>query len=260
MGKYALVASHYDMYRNEFLNETTINIPNIDLTLLSNIDHFTSSKTSDEIFQIIKEYNNITNQNFLSIKYYKNQTSDSIYYKVIYNDPIIYKMSGSVEDKMIGTKQHSKAPAVPMDKDFILEYSIIEKMLFDRNIEPLIERMGENHPLVHYARNYLSTEANDYQGLNECTNLLKNEFSRYKTFRGWIVSKNKPFKKRNKQTIIQKQEKIVPKTLEENEKEYENKHPDYQKKLIQDYNLKYLDDDKEEFIEEDEMEQMGYHR
>lgn len=262
MGKYALVASHYDQYRNEFLNELIINIPNFDLTKLENIDNFTSDKTNLEIMNIIKETNNITNQNFLSIVYYKNKSSKPNYFKVIYNNPLIHELSNNTEVRLIGTKQHSYATSVKHSNLFMAEFKNIENMLEKKDISELISKFGENHQLIYLANNYLACDPFDYEGISECFNLLKNEFSRYKTFRGWIVNKAK----HNKKTADKiKQEKIIPKTISEYESEYEKNFEDKQNKtylssIKENYNLKYLDEDKEEFIEEDELEQMGYHK
>lgn len=265
MGKYALIASHYDRNRGEFLNEIKIDVPNIDLTNLDSIDHFTSQYDDITLMKEVLKYNTLTNQNFFSIRYLKSNDSRPIYYKIIYHNELITKLSSKVEVKLIGNKQHSYAQAVPQNVDFAIEFKKIEEMLDRRDIDQLVSFFGEFHPLVSLARNYLSCDPYDYEGLDQCKKMVKQEFSRYKTFRGWIVSKEKRNVKNFNRPIVPKvkQKPIITKTVEENEQDYINQYNNehqitYEEQKALDYNTNLLDEDKEEFIEPDEMEQMGY--
>lgn len=266
MGKYTLVASHYDRNRGEFLNEIKINVPNIDLTNLDSIDQFTSQYNELNLTKEIEKYNTLTNQNFFSIRYLKSNDSKPIYYKVIYSNELIHNLSAKVEVKLIGNKQHSHAKAVPMNVNFGSEFKQIEEILDNRNIDKLIEYFGEFHPIISLARNYINCDPFDYVGLEQCKKMVRQEFSRYKTFRGWIVAKEKKNVKYNKPIVPkvrEKQRPIIVKTIEENEQGYINKYNDehqitYEEQKALDYNTRSLDEDKEEFIEPDEMEQMGY--
>lgn len=267
MGKYELVASHYDLYRHEYLNEIVIRYPNIDLTNLETIDHFTSRFSEIELFKKISEYNALTNQNHLSIRYLKKKNMNPNYFKVIYENSMIYNMSNQVECRMTGSYEHPYANAVPMNETFHLEFREIEDILTMKNIQRIIDFFGENHPLSALAQQYLKCDSYDYEGLEQIKQRLKQEFSRYKTFRGWIISKKNPIRKKKNLIIktesLKKKEKIILKTIEEYEQEFENNflkenNMSYKQQQLNDYNRRYLEEDQEEFIDESEMDQMGY--
>lgn len=262
MGKYALVASHYDYYRREYLNEIVIHYQNIDFTKLENIDAFTSSLGEMEVMKKIKEENTLTNQNHISIRYLKGNDMKPNYLKVIYNNSLICSMAREVTCQKISYRDFSNA--VPMDINFYLEFKKLQEMVELKDIQRLVDFFGPSHSLIALIKQSLNVDIYDHEGIEDIVQKLQTEFSRYKTFRRWIIFKQHvDKKKRTFHVIPPKQEKIVSKSILEHvqdyEKEFQQKYGiTYGQHLVNQHNLRCLEEEQEEFLEKEELEQMGY--
>ena len=280
MPKYHLVASYYDLYEKnpnlKYKNEIEINLPGIDLSTLQAIDSFTASHTSLEIFEILRKELGITGRNQLAIKFQKNKIANPVYYKIIENNQEFIPctkhnnlISYYVGDKFVRTLAVHRTPL------FGKELRILSKLINEKKIEEF-KRLYPypNSDLYYLVTRFINTSYDTPEAEIEDLKLIEKEFSRYKTFRGWIIAKenkNKELKKETKkdEKIETKQdnprekqkEKLKVKSSREYSEEYEQdfdkKHKDmgitYESNKVYQYNTRNLDYDKEEFLSEDEM-------
>lgn len=281
MPKYHLVASYYDMFEKnpnlKYKNEVKISLPNIDLSTLQAIDFFTASHTSLEIFKIIKEQLGISGRNQLSIKYEKNKADKPDYYRVITNNPEF--ATCTKKNELIGYwvgDNYIKTLAVPMyspllEKEFQELKTIIETKDLDQFEQMFPYKNSNLHFLV---TRYIASSYDTNEAMQADLKTIEKEFSRYKTFRGWIIAKEKAKSYRRTQTssAINNQptgqkpkETIEPQSIkkyaEEYQKEFDKINKDkgitYDSYQTYQYNTSHLEMDKEEFLEESEMSFLG---
>lgn len=267
MGLYTLVASKYDRANNHYLNEVQINLEGGPTDKLMQIDAYTASSSRLDLLAELREKGLITNQDTLSIRYIKNKNEKAIYFQTIYDNPKFRTSFNSLTKRNYYINGHLEvADALRYDNEYFKEEWTKIKQLIDSENFAEIKRLypKENH-LKDLISGYLkSSYDNDLEKERELEE-IKKEFSRYKTFRGWVVTTSKnnfKFKSYSTKLKIQEVKKIKePISIEAAEEEYEkrienNTGINYNQYLADSYNRSYLDDDQEEFLEEDEMEQV----
>lgn len=264
MGKYTLVASSYDPIHNRFFDEVAIKLVGGPQNELVQIDRYTASSSKIEILRELKEKGLIQDQDTLSIRYLKLKDSKPVYYNVVFDNPnLIHSMENLTEKKYYHDFSKVSLSLRFDDPYFEMEWKQLKNLIELKKVAEIEEKYKKLTHLIFLIHRYLNSFYDDdlvrEQGLKE----IELEFSRYKTFRGWIVEKNKKKKKiltsNNSAKKIKK--RIDPISKESAETEFEKSFMkknllDYKHYLLNQYNQQ--DMDKEEFIEEDELEQMGY--
>ena len=279
MSKYSLVASYYDRYEKnpnlKYKNEVEINLPNADLSTIQAIDYFTTSHSKIDIFRLIEKYQKITGKNHLAIKVKRGNEVD--YFRVIYdnksfidctkNNPSkTYQISGKYRTTLV----------VPDNADlFQTEKRKLLQILEERDFLEFQKIYSYQDDLEFLVRRYLNSFYDTENARLTELSLIILEFSRYMTFRKWIIDQEKQ-KQLQKETtsnhqkknikaspVCQQSKPIVP-SKEEYEEEYEKKfiqlhNISYATYQMRQYNTSHLEEDKEEFLEEHEIEQIYIH-
>lgn len=287
MPKYYLVASHYDLYKKQYQNETIINLPQIDLATIQSIDYFTASHNRTELLQLIEQETNQQGLNHLAIKYYKNQNANPIYYNTIENNP---EFASLLRENQIYISQNGKPrkngyqllgqkyeflTVNSKNIYFLKELRIIMNLIEKKDLNQFEQIYPYNDTFHWLITRYLTSSYDDATVQKEDLIKIEKEFSRYKTFRGWIVAIEKREKTHKNETTNQnkinpstplstplKEKKLrTSKTIEEYAnlymEEFEKKKGiSYQNYKTNQYNLSNLGEDKEEFLEHDEIESM----
>ena len=283
MSKYSLVASYYNMYTKTYQNEITINLPEINLSTLQNIDNFTSKHSTYEILQLIKKkYPNVHDLNHIAVKYTKNKSANPVYYRVLDNNPEFTPCTenNTLKQYRIGNQYitsltvPNSAPLFQKEKENLVELIETKNLIGFRNLYP------HHDNLVFLVTRYINTSYDDDSSRERDFNLIMTEFSRYITFRGWIINKEKqqeylyqprpiayapnpnpPKKiKKGKVPSIEENEAEYIRKFEEdhkdsNNKEYKYSYNTYQAEM---HNREYLEEDKEEFLSEREVQDAYY--
>lgn len=240
MAKYYLVASYYNMYTKKYENETEIELKGVDLSTLQKIDLFTSSHTKNQIFEIIEENYGIKNLNHLAIKFYKNKNSSPEPYRVIVNNSFYKEAIKELENiEYYLPNKKVYANGIKNKESFLYkkERKILEQLIKNRELTKFNEIYPRNDDLKSLVNNYLTNkyEAGEGSQENRDYNLIFKEFSKYTTFRNWIISREKYEERRlnnnrqaNNRLPINNQsknnknkpKKIEKKSIEELEDEY----------------------------------------
>lgn len=280
MGKYYLVASHYNAYTKSYENEIVVKLSQVDLSTIQKIDNFTSNHTREELINIIKRENYIKDLNQLSVKYYKNNECSPVYYRTIENNKDFLTCTiNTVTKSYNNSGRFKKSIAINDNNKYLLtETKKIIELIKRKDLKYIEEIFGKKHEIYFLINRYLTTLYDDHQTQKYDYELILKEFSKYTTFRQWIVGQEK---KKVKEKVSVKPRKItqnmnVPKknrnskvlTIEENEQLYEkmiNKKLNegngsykvtYQDMKTHEHNTRYIDEDKEEFISNEEIGQM----
>lgn len=274
MSKYYLVASFYNMYTRSYENETIVNLPGVDLSTLQAIDNFTCTHNNSEIISIIEKEMGYQEFNHLAIKYYKTKSSKPTYYKTITNNLLFKKCTLNLVSKKYNIRgQVISALTIPNNKLFIMEKSKLISIIESKDINNFKKIYPYDNVFSRSVIDYMSIIHDNQEEQQQELNLILTEFSRYKTFRGWITSQQtKNYQINNHPQTSKKslpsQSQIKPKTIitksiKEHEADYiENFNKDnpisYEEHQTNLYNRAYLEDeDKEEFLEPSELEKMG---
>lgn len=280
MGKYYLVASHYNAYTKSYENEIVVKLSQVDLSTIQAIDNFTSNHTREELINIIKRENNIKDLNQLSIKYYKNNDCSPVYYRTIENNKDFLTCTiNTVTKSYNNSGRFKKSIAINDNNKYLLtETKKIIELIKRKDLKYIEEIFGKKHEIYFLINRYLNTSYDDSQTQQYDYELILKEFSKYTTFRQWIVGQEK---KKNKEKVIFQPKKVTQNiniqrknrnskilTIEENEQLYEKMINEelnesngsykvtYQDMETHEHNTRYIDEDKEEFISNEEMDQM----
>jgi len=268
MSKYHLVASYYNLYQKKYENEIEVTIPGIDLSTIQAIDYYTSSHTNQEILSKIEQVTGIKGLNHLSIKYYKNKTAKPIYYHIIEYFPEFTPCTKSTITKQYKLLGKLMVTSVVLNdiELFQKEKSELLQIIEKRNLEAFEKRYPYNDQFYFLVTRIITSSYDEQQEMQNDLNQAMLELSRYKTFRGWIVAKQKekkyqPITRKDNTLQKEKKEPITVKSISEYEEEYtkiyeEKNKQSYQKNFAYQYNTSHLDEDAEEFLEIDEMDQI----
>ena len=271
MSKYYLVAAYYD--GKNFVNEVQIDgLGEYSLKSLRDIDLFTSSHSLQEIIHILEKYYDIDPRSSVSVKRYKNVNATFDYYKAIisnkkYNETILdmqeitYAISG----------HRMRTLAVFRDSSlFKEEFLKLDYMLKSKDMAKFKEVYPYDNQFSLVVSRYMSDAYdNDFEREKDYET-IQNEFSRYKTFRSWIVNQDKLKRFQNQTSRVRKSVKVrntkeVSKsgrnTIEEYEEAYNQQFMkknsvSYDSYQARKYNLSHLESDKEEFLDEEEFKAM----
>ncbi len=266
MSKYYLVASYFN--GRDFQGEITIpEISGTSLSTIQEIDAFTAGTSKSEILWKIEKDLNIKGKNQLAIKYYKNKDATPVYYRVIFNNKDFQEAT-----QYIATKTYRLPNKVITAPCFAIgtvlyrkELEKINSLLEQKNLELFQRYYPYQDELLFLVRRYISTIYEDIVTKNEDYQMIVSEFSRYKTFRGWIIAQENLSRQtrqiNTRQSLPTKKLPIEPKSVEEHEEDYlkhfqKTKGVSYDAYQTTKHNLAYLDEDQEEYLEEDEIGMM----
>lgn len=246
MSKYYLVANYYDKNTSSYSNEVILNPPGVDLSTLSKIDAFTSKYGSYEILKLMEKIFNNVNINHLAIKYYEYDTPK--YLKIIEKNLDFHKLALTTYRDSKNKSNMVSINSLYFKKEFNDLMSILSQE--DMNIASFLEHYDKDDKLLSLVNKYLYFSFDNEEDLINKKNLLtqiKQEFSKYNVFRRWIILKNK----RNLRKVYNTNVKKNSTNANANSNKTTTT-PSYSN-LVEEHNLKYLDQDKEEFLEESEM-------
>lgn len=271
MSKYYLVASYH--IGKEFRDEVVIkSIGEFKLDTLEKIDKFTSSHAEFDIFNML--YNmGIRGKNKLSIKYYKNKDAKPVYYKAIIDNEEFYDAIRDMRENtyMVLFKKRRTLTINKNNDLFKEKLKILKKDILDKgDIDKFNKIYPYNNDFSHVVNRYLTTDYDDAYIKNNDYQMIINEFSRYKTFRHWIIVMDKLNKvntntTNNTDIVVDTNTKVNKVTLnkkisEEVLERYENEYEQYYLKKnnntysydrMREYNM-----DKEEYLDEEEVRDM----
>ena len=258
MGKYNLVASCYNSNRNCFTDEIEIKLQDGPKNELVRIDSYTTLYTKHEFLEKLRQNKIIKNQDTLSIRYLKSKNSQPIYYSTIFDQP---KLASSIQHLI--EKKRSQNPkkiflAVRLDDPYFqAEWLELNRLIQQNNLSQIQQKYKNQKELVFLIERYLESFYDEETAKEQDLKEIQLEFSRYKTFRGWIASKTK----RTIMASPRKKETVISNPKINTNQDFDTlfkkkKLMDYKTYLLNQYNRQ--DMEKEEFIEEDELEQMGY--
>lgn len=270
MSKYYLVTSFYD--GKDFLDERYIpKILGVEFKDLRDIDLFTSSHSKIEILESIYNDLKLGSKNQLAIKRYRNKDAIPDYYSVIFNHPEYHEAISKVKKisyQLPGGRFRDSISVDQRSPLYLSEFSLLKDYLKNRDMKHLKELFGYESELFYLIKRYLSTDYDsDYERKRDYQ-MIVNEFSSYKTFRYWIIQREKVKRKSTyfappsvkRQPIIE--ERLVqPKSIMEYEEEFSDQFMKEKKITYEEYltslnNLSRLSEEKEEFLDQDEYQEM----
>ena len=270
MSKYYLVASYFD--GRNFYDEAIIkNLAGVNLDKLNTIDVFTSSHSLLELFSLMESELGVSRRNQLSIKCLKNKDATPNYYRVIVDDKNY--LEAVLEMKEVSYRamdKKRKVLSIRGDSElYQQERQFLIGILNTRDISLFDQIYPYSNQFSYLVHRYLETDYDDIQVMNNDYQMLMNEFSNYKTFRYWYILRSQSKVEKRKFVPSSKKEKeskkkIVAKSAQECENEFEKRFYEKNHMLFEDYeaishNLAYLDEDKEEYLDVDEVERMYNH-
>lgn len=272
MGRYYLVGSYYDMYKKTYSNEIKIKeLDGIKLSSLVSIDSFTSKYNSLEIINMIEKELGIKGINHLVVRYSKSNDSVPEHYRVIYKDDMFNSCVNSLRENTVNILGKTRKTLF-VDRNNELYRSEVKKVLDiikSGNIDMFSKIYSKNNDFSLLVRRYLNSSYDNELDKEEDLKLILLEFSRYKTFRGWIVEQGKlkensfdrsaTYNKRSISKNVSKN-KVNISTYEENSKEFdkmfvERNNMSYDQYRTMEHNCN--DDEKEEFLDIDEYNKMN---
>lgn len=273
MGRYYLVASYYDSFNKSYRNENIIKKLNgINLSSLVEIDKFTSNFEKIKILDMIEKELGIMGINHLAIKYFYSNDDNKFYpYRVIYGNELFNECTKSVVKNkvMINNKCRETYFVSSNNKLYRQKMEKLMKLIKGENasFDKFREFYSLDNELSFLVKRYInSSYDNELEKERDLKNIIL-EFSRYKTFRGWIIEQEKKknntlsytYKSSDKNVVYkdkQSKNKGEVLSIEQNislyEKEFEKEHGiSYDEYKTMEYN-----DLNEEFLDVDEMDEM----
>lgn len=264
MGLYTLVASRYDRVNARYLDEVKIQLEGGPNNKLMQIDAYTSSGSKMELLNELKEKKLIANQDTLSIRYIKDNNSKAIYYRVIYDNQKFQTCFKSLTKRNYYDNGRLKiSDALRYDNEYFKEeWAKLKQLIIEKKEEEIKLLYPKENKLMNFIHNYLKSFYDNDLEKEKDLEKIKEEFSRYKTFRGWVVATSKHISKTTvypTKPKVQEMKRKEPISIEAAEIEYEKKIEtitgvSYNKYLADNYNRRDLDN--EEFLEESEMDQV----
>lgn len=261
MGRYALVASYYNIKTKRYENKVEVKVDGYDFSKLEDIDKFSLGNSKSNMWNIIRNQNSVDGRNFLSIRYIENNRTDPIYYMVIHDNK---DLLSCVNDLALGYGSQGKYTYLINNNNLFFQSE--RKKLVDiierRDYEMIDTLVGKRGNLRFLIDRYLSS---DYDfGDQEKKNLdmrdIFLEFSRYKTFRGWVVNNKKMNEKRR---YTDNRNVLVNRNIQNNRNNQGNvfkyKEIDVSEFAVDDVESLYkYNISNEEFLDEHEFEETGY--
>lgn len=273
MGRYYLVGSYYDMYKKTYSNEIKIKeIDGVKLSSLVSIDNFTSKYTNLEVINMIEKELGIKGINHLVVRYSKSNDFAFEHYRVIYKDDMFNSCINSLKENTVNILGKTRKTLF-VDRNNELYKNEVKKILEiikNRDIDTFNKIYPKNNDFSLLVRRYLNSSYDNELDKEDDLKLILLEFSRYKTFRGWIVEQNKlkensfdrstNYKNTNSSTKNNSKNKIHISTYEESSKEFDKmfvsrNNMGYDQYRTLEHNC--YDDEKEEFLDLDEYNRMN---
>lgn len=254
MGNYSLVASFYNRKTKKYEREMAVKVLGYDFSKLQDIDRFTLGKGNLEMTSIIKQQNDVGDRNFISIKYIKNSSATPVYYRVINdNRELLSVVNGLV---LVDLSQKKYTDSIDNSNSFFRkEKEKLIRLIEDRDYDMLDILVGESGRLRFLIDRYLNSFYDNSEQdikIRDLSNIVL-EFSRYKTFRKWIVNNMKykegRIKRKSTDLYVKRDKKVSKVKMKEiKREEYVQNRDD----ILKEYN-----EDNDEFLESDEISQMG---
>lgn len=272
MGRYYLVGSYYDMYKKTYSNEIRIKeLDGIKLSSLVNIDGFTSKYSLDEIIILLEKELGIKGINHLVVRYSKSNDSVPEHYRVIYKDDMFNSCVNSLKENTVNILGKTRKTLF-VDRNNELYRSEVKKILDtikSNNVEEFSKIYPKNNDFSLLVRRYLNSSYDNELDKEEDLKLILLEFSRYKTFRGWIVEQNK-LKENNFRRSTTYNKSVSSKKVSKNKgyiSTYEESSKEFDEIFVSRNNMGYdqyrtlehncYDEEKEEFLDVDEYNIMN---
>lgn len=276
MSKYNLVASYYDIFEIDSTKRYKDSVVidgeklGIDLSTLQAIDKFTSSHNRFQIFQILENELGIQGKKHLAIQYKKNQNAKPEFYRTIDDYPEFVSCTKIDEENQKleywAFSRKYTSLAVPSNAElFQSEKAKLFNLIEKENYEEILKYLHPKSLLSRLIEEYFfAPHDNVEEARLELKEIIRKEFSRYKTFRGWIINKIKlnqryferrPRRRNLNPTLVPKKD-IVPRTQTEYEeeflKDFEKKYKkSWEQTITEEYNYQY-----EESLTPEEVENM----
>lgn len=235
---YNLVANRYDTINRMYVEDKVVSEET--LLALEDVDRITCRYSEEEILDRLKEDGKITTQNHLVIT---RVVKDKTYRKTaMFSNPEMVQVIDSLKVK---TGYENGRPinykALDRNSEFFKKAFEEFKKLLALNPDFFIIMNLENTELERKTENYYSEKNKEHYHEEEARHVkeleeeMTDEFSRYKTFRKYIINMQK-----YKRYLKLEEDKIVYSSSNENP--------------FETYDESEIDDDKEEFITNDEIE------
>lgn len=275
MSKYYLVGSSYNTYNKSYNDEVIIKSLNgIKLSSLSKIDDFTSRYSYFDIFKMMEKELKIKSLNHLAIKYVKSDNSKPVYYRIIGEDKLYNECVKNLETRKVSVLGKTRETLFVKRNNelFKKELSKLLEVINSGSFDKFREIYPIDNDFSFLVRRYLDTSYDDELDKEKDLELILLEFSRYKTFRGWFVEGEK-----KKDTLIKK--RGIVNVRKENKKKmkiatFDENMALFEDKFLKDNNVSYsqyrtlehnqgeiyhndyCEDIKEEFLDEEEFNNM----
>jgi hypothetical protein len=193
MGRYCLVASYYDRNSRSFINEKVIRVNGVSLDKLYEIDRFTADKSNYVLWDIIKKDNDVWGLDTLLIKYIMNNEERPVYCRVIMHNEAIFSCCNSLKLKVFHEKRNHAYGIMQDNYFYNVEKKELEKLMENKDIDKLEGLLYNNRYLLNLIKRYFNSyyEYSEQEAKNRDYDLIFEEFSRYITFRNWIIAKEK---------------------------------------------------------------------
>ncbi len=253
---YDLVGSVYDKYSkgNKYKEEEIIKIPGVTFNSLEDIDKFTASLSSS--YSLSRKLGDqYQDKNTFSIRI---TNSDSrIYYKsIIYNNPALVKIAGSLKQKTVYTPSGPKTVKMYLGNDdlFIKTFNTVLNKIEDSKVnnetrEWLYGVFGEESRYTTLINRYINGDVFDSETY-EILSDLKESFREYDVFRKYLTNGRKTTNKSKVSNVEVISSNIPVKTSLHNIEDKLGSNISYIPLDNDDY-------DKEEFFDDKEIEMMA---
>lgn len=243
---YDLVGSYYDKFAkgNKYKEEEIIKIPGVTLNSLEDIDKFTSSMSLSSFYNRIDK--NYQNKNTISIRVTKSDGS-CYYQSVIFNTKDLASIIDSIKkSKVYRNNGYNTIKKIttnnPLFNNAWLE---VESKIINKDKKWLYGVFNDKNYLTLINR-YVNGDTYDSEAVNLLVE-LKEGFREYSVFRKYLTNKDK--KKDYRRVSKVQNINIIEENIPQNTslKKYDAKSTNYIP----------IDDDKEEFFDDKEIEMMA---
>lgn len=226
MARYSLVAIKY--CNNNVIDEVEIKLDGARCSNLIGMDKFTSGINFYDLWNQIRSVHDLDDSYELVIKYVRNRKERPVYYGAIIDNKTINSCCRNTNYSFFDDKGCVYV-IIKRDPYFLRVYESLINIIDTYKFEDYRDiYFYNNDKLLELVKEYV--ESNDKRLLDS----IKEELSIYVTFRKFIVNLERLRKQKLKKRCIASKEE-----------------------LAENYNRRFLDEDKEEFIESCEVEQMG---
>lgn len=240
--EYAIVAANH--FNNKFTDQEVIKIPDVEFNSLEEIDRYTAAMTKDEFAMQLSYENSMKNTYSIRIL---NSNSEPSWRRIIFNKKELIPIIDSIVKKTVcktkkGKKHFFTTKYITSnDPFFVRNWNEVVDEITNGNAEKINYLFEGSYDLLAYAKVLMNTDPYDYEGINEQLQRLENSFRNYDEFRRYLTNKEKPYNQNKYLANFKIKQVIVKPTV-----------------MIktQPEAIKSFNEDKEEFLDYDEIESM----